>query len=146
MYYQLSRTKAHSKVMLNESNSPHPCRGAFCEAKVRSVVKQVKVRVAFRGSGNGTALLSSEYVRLVGKAASVAEGAAAGAAAAAGDVLAQLTVGAVVQARHPDKQEYLDATVRNKMNEQGIFAELSSFPFVVKYPTIIHISFTPIST
>ena len=98
-------------VVFNISNS-NPLRGAFCEAKVRSVVKQVKVRVAFRGSGNGTALLSSEYVRLVGKAASAAaEGAAAGAAAAAGDVLAQLTVGAAVQARHPDKQEYLDATV-----------------------------------
>ena len=97
-------------VVFNISNS-NPLRGAFCEAKVRSVVKQVKVRVAFRGSGNGTALLSSEYVRLVGKAASAAaEGAAAG-AATAGDVLAQLTVGAAVQARHPDKQEYLDATV-----------------------------------
>ena len=77
----------------------HPTnRGAFCEAKVRSVVKQVKVRVAFRGSGNGTALLSSEYVRMKDQK----EG---------GEQLAQLQVGAVVQARHPDKQEYLDATV-----------------------------------
>ena len=94
--------------MLNISIS-NPHRGAFCEAKVRSVVKQVKVRVAFRGSGNGTALLSSEYVRVTGKAASATEGTAG--PAAAGDVLAQLTVGAAVQARHPDKQEYLDATV-----------------------------------
>ena len=103
--------------MLNKSTvTPHPTRGAFCEAKVRSVVKQVKVRVAFRGSGNGTALLSSEYVRVTGKAAASAAAAAEGTAgpAAAGDVLAQLTVGAAVQARHPDKQEYLDATVRTK--------------------------------
>ena len=97
--------------MLNISIS-NPHRGAFCEAKVRSVVKQVKVRVAFRGSGNGTALLSSEYVRVTGKAASAAAAAEGTAGpAAAGDVLAQLTVGAAVQARHPDKQEYLDATV-----------------------------------
>ena len=74
---------------------PLVTRGAFCEAKVRSVVKQVKVRVAFRGSGNGTALLSSEYVRMP-----------------PGKEEAQLQVGAAVQARHPDKQDYLDATVR----------------------------------
>ena len=106
-------------MKLNENNYLHPvCRGAFCEAKVRSVVKQVKVRVAFRGSGNGTALLSSEYVRVTGKAASAAAAEGTAGPAAAGDVLAQLTVGAAVQARHPDKQEYLDATVStNFINE-----------------------------
>ena len=49
-----------------------------------------------RGSGNGTALLSSEYVRMP-----------------PGKEDAQLQVGVTVQARHPDKQDYLDATVIN---------------------------------
>ena len=49
-----------------------------------------------RGSGNGTALLSSEYVRMP-----------------PGKEDAQLQVGVTVQARHPDKQDYLDATVGN---------------------------------
>ena len=87
---------------MTSCNQPlHPVtpRGAFCEAKVRSVVKQVKVRVAFRGSGNGTALLSSEYVRMP-----------------PGREEAELRVGAAVQARHPDKQDYLDATVSASYN------------------------------
>ena len=76
-------------------------KGAFCEAKVRSVVKQVKVRVAFR-NGNGTALLSSEYVR---------------APPGNGKEEAQLVVGAAVQARHPEKQDYLDATVSKVLDQ-----------------------------
>ena len=83
----------------NQLLHPVTRRGAFCEAKVRSVVKQVKVRVAFRGSGNGTALLSSEYVRMP-----------------PGREEAELRVGAAVQARHPDKQDYLDATVSASNN------------------------------
>jgi Ras-related protein Rab-1A len=70
-------------------------KGAFCEAKVRSVVKQVKVRVTFR-NGLGMTTLSSEYVRSE----------------------MPLQVGATVTARHPDKQEYVEATV-NKILDQS---------------------------
>lgn len=70
-------------------------KGAFCEAKVRSVVKQVKCRVTFKG-GLGSTTLSDEYVQSEGP----------------------LTVGATVKARHPDKQEYIEATI-NKIQDQS---------------------------
>lgn len=67
-------------------------KGAFCEAKVRSVVKQVKIRVTFKGHGLGSSTLSDEVVRPVSDSA-------------------PMQVGAAVLARHPDKQEYLEAVV-----------------------------------
>ncbi len=63
-------------------------KGAFCEAKVRSVVKQVKCRVTFK-FGYGSTTLSDEYIRCA----------------------SPLAVGSSVTARHPDKQEYLEATI-----------------------------------
>ncbi|XP_040569604.1 uncharacterized protein [Lepeophtheirus salmonis] len=70
-------------------------KGAFCEAKVKSVVKQVKCRVTF-GLGLGSATLSDELMKYEGN----------------------LGVGSVVEARHPEKQEYLQATV-NKIQDQS---------------------------
>ena len=72
-------------------------KGAFCEAKVKSVVKQVKCRVTFK-HGMGSTTISDEYVKSVD-----------------GN---PLTVGALVTARHPDKQEYLEAVV-NKLQDQS---------------------------
>ena len=54
------------------------------------MVKQVKCRVTFKG-GLGSTTLSDEYVQSVGDA--------------------PLAVGATVKARHPDKQEYIEATI-----------------------------------
>ena len=65
-------------------------KGAFCEAKVRSVVKEVKCRVTFK-SGLGSTTLSDEFIQAVGEQ--------------------PLVQGATVKARHPDKQEYLDAVI-----------------------------------
>ncbi len=73
-------------------------KGAFCEAKVRSVVKQVKVRLTFK-NGLGTTQLSSEYVKPPEDGS-------------------LMQPGSVVSARHPDKQEYLEATV-NKVIDQS---------------------------
>eukprot|EP00095_Tigriopus_kingsejongensis_P001533 snap_masked-scaffold214_size254108-processed-gene-0.9 protein:Tk01533 transcript:snap_masked-scaffold214_size254108-processed-gene-0.9-mRNA-1 annotation:"at-rich interactive domain-containing protein 4b" len=70
-------------------------KGAFCEAKVRSVVKQVKCRVTF-SAGLGITTLSDEYIQCSGP----------------------LSVGANVQAKHPDKQEYLEAVI-NKIQDQS---------------------------
>ena len=64
-------------------------KGAFCEARVRKVDKEVKVRVNFKGFGLGNATLSDEYVQA--------------------DV--PLANGLAVKARHPEKQEYLDAVI-----------------------------------
>ncbi len=55
---------------------------------MRSVVKQVKIRVTFR-NGLGSTTLSDEYIHSEGP----------------------VQVGAAVKARHPDKQEYVDAVV-----------------------------------
>ncbi len=63
-------------------------KGAFCEATVRSVNKQVRIRVTFR-NGLGSSVVGDEFVR--------SEGA--------------VQVGAAVKARHPDTLEYVDAVV-----------------------------------
>ena len=73
-------------------------KGAFCEAKVHSVVKQVKVRVTFKNS-LGSTNLSDEYVRTSGP----------------------LQAGATVQARHPDKQEWMEAVVNKVMVRTNSF-------------------------
>ncbi len=70
-------------------------KGAFCEAKVRSVDKLVKIRVTFR-NGLGSTTISDEYISSTGP----------------------IQVGATVKARHPDKQEYVDAVV-NKIQDQS---------------------------
>ncbi|TRY72004.1 hypothetical protein TCAL_05405 [Tigriopus californicus] len=73
-------------------------KGAFCEAKVRSVVKQVKCRVTF-SAGLGITTLSDEYVQVISPGGS-------------------LVVGATVKAKHPDKQEYIEAVI-NKIQDQS---------------------------
>ena len=65
-------------------------KGAFCEAKVRSVIKEVKCRVTFKG-GLGSCTLSDDAIRPIDEQ--------------------PLMQGANVKAKHPDKQEYLDAII-----------------------------------
>ena len=65
-------------------------KGAFCEAKVRSVIKEVKCRVTFK-AGLGSTTLSDEDIRPVGDQ--------------------PIVQGANIKAKHPDKQEYLDAVI-----------------------------------
>lgn len=81
-------------------------KGAFCEAKVRSVVKQVKCRVTF-SSGLGSTTLSDEYVQVSPPGSN-------------------LVVGATVKAKHPDKQEYIEAVINKiqvmKAVQDGIWA------------------------
>ncbi len=86
-------------------------KGAFCEAQVRSVVKQVKCRVTFK-HGLGSTTLSDEYVRRAGGGARDEGGAGV------------LQVGATVLARHPDRQEYLEA-VLNKIQASSTFLGLT---------------------
>ena len=60
------------------------------EAKVRSVIKEVKCRVTFKG-GLGSCTLSDDAIRPIDEQ--------------------PLMQGANVKAKHPDKQEYLDAII-----------------------------------
>lgn len=64
-------------------------KGAFCEAKVSEVVRNIKVKVAYK-QGLGSGLVSDEDIK-----------------ASPG----QLRVGAVVEVRHPDRKDYVEATV-----------------------------------
>lgn len=61
------------------------------------MVKQVKIRVTFK-NGHGSATLSDEYIRPQDGGADKGGG-------------GNITVGATVQARHPDRQEYMEAVV-----------------------------------
>lgn len=65
-------------------------KGAFCEAKVRSVIKEVKCRVTFKG-GLGSCTLNDDAIQPIDQQ--------------------PLIQGANVKAKHPDKQEYLDAVI-----------------------------------
>ena len=61
-------------------------KGAFCEAKVRKVDKTVKCKVSFKlGSGTYTVLDSS--------------------------IKGTLRVGASVEAKHPEKKDFFEATI-----------------------------------
>jgi Ras-related protein Rab-1A len=64
-------------------------KGAFCEAKVRSVDKLVKCRVTFK-MGLGSTTISDKDIKTD----------------------KPLVQGATVLARHPDKQEYFEAIVK----------------------------------
>ena len=64
-------------------------KGAFCEAKVRSVDKQVKCRVTFK-MGLGSTTISDKDIKTD----------------------KPLVQGATVLAKHPDKQEYFEAIVK----------------------------------
>lgn len=64
-------------------------KGAFCEAKVSEVVRNIKVKVAYK-QGLGGGIVSDDDIK-----------------AAPG----QLRVGAIVEVRHPDRKDYVEATV-----------------------------------
>ncbi|XP_075223778.1 AT-rich interaction domain hat-trick isoform X3 [Lycorma delicatula] len=61
-------------------------KGAFCEAKVRKVVRSVKCKVTFK-LGLGTATVTDDQIR------------------------GTLRAGVVVEAKHPEKKEYAEATI-----------------------------------
>ena len=65
-------------------------KGAFCEAKVRSVIKEVKCRITFKG-GLGSCTLSDEAIQPIDDQ--------------------PIIQGANVKAKHPDKQDYFDAVI-----------------------------------
>lgn len=62
-------------------------KGAFCEAKIRKVVRSVKCRVTYKPQGLGTATVSDDQIK------------------------GTLRVGASVEARHVDRKEYVEATI-----------------------------------
>ncbi|XP_076315883.1 LOW QUALITY PROTEIN: uncharacterized protein LOC143228520 [Tachypleus tridentatus] len=70
-------------------------RGAFCEAKVKKIMRQLKCKVTFKNS-LGSAVLPEDHVRGVPK------------------------VGAKVEAKHPEKNQYLDAVI-NKVLDQSLY-------------------------
>lgn len=61
-------------------------KGAFCEAKVSKVVRIVKCKVTYK-MGLGTATVSDEQIK------------------------GTLRVGHTVQAKHPDRKEFVEATI-----------------------------------
>ncbi|KZC11281.1 AT-rich interactive domain-containing protein 4B, partial [Dufourea novaeangliae] len=61
-------------------------KGAFCEAKIRKVVRSVKCRVTYK-QGLGTATVADDQIK------------------------GTLRVGASVEARHGDKKEFVEATI-----------------------------------
>ncbi|XP_063698426.1 AT-rich interactive domain-containing protein 4B isoform X2 [Culicoides brevitarsis] len=61
-------------------------KGAFCEAKVRKVVRNIKCKVAYKqGLGSGT--VGDDMIR------------------------GQIRMGATVEVKHPDRKEYVEATI-----------------------------------
>ncbi|XP_055609638.1 AT-rich interactive domain-containing protein 4B isoform X2 [Uranotaenia lowii] len=62
-------------------------KGAFCEAKVRKVVRNIKCRVAYKQPGFGSAIVSDDQIK------------------------GALRVGATVEVKHPEKKEYVEATL-----------------------------------
>lgn len=64
-------------------------KGAFCEAKVSKVVRNIKVKVAYK-QGLGSGIVSDDAIK-----------------APPG----QLRVGAIVEVRHPDRKETVEATI-----------------------------------
>lgn len=61
-------------------------KGAFCEAKIRKVVRSVKCKVIFK-QGLGTVTVTDDQIR------------------------GQIRNGVVVEARHPEKKEFFEATI-----------------------------------
>ncbi|KAL1378896.1 hypothetical protein pipiens_015290, partial [Culex pipiens pipiens] len=62
-------------------------KGAFCEAKVRKVVRNIKCKVAYKQTGLGSGVVSDEQIK------------------------GALRVGASVEVRHPERKEYVEATL-----------------------------------
>nr|XP_012227124.1 PREDICTED: AT-rich interactive domain-containing protein 4B [Linepithema humile] len=67
-------------------------KGAFCEAKIRKVVRSVKCRVTYKPQGLGTATVADDQIK------------------------GTLRVGASVEARHADRKEFVEATI-NKIQD-----------------------------
>uniref|UniRef100_T1H9V5 Tudor domain-containing protein n=1 Tax=Rhodnius prolixus TaxID=13249 RepID=T1H9V5_RHOPR len=61
-------------------------KGAFCEAKIRKVVRSVKCKVIFK-QGWGSATIPDDQIR------------------------GTLRIGSVVEAKHPEKKEFAEATI-----------------------------------
>lgn len=61
-------------------------KGAFCEAKIKKVVRLVKCRVTFK-QGLGTSTVTDDQIK------------------------GNLRVGALVEAKHSDKKDFLEATI-----------------------------------
>uniref|UniRef100_A0A1B6HE02 ARID domain-containing protein n=1 Tax=Homalodisca liturata TaxID=320908 RepID=A0A1B6HE02_9HEMI len=61
-------------------------KGAFCEAKVRKIVRSVKCKIAYK-LGLGTAVVTDDQIK------------------------GTLRAGSVVEVRHADKKEYVEATI-----------------------------------
>ncbi|CAL8081155.1 unnamed protein product [Orchesella dallaii] len=68
-------------------------KGAFCEAKIRKVVRVVKCKVTFK-AGNGSSVIPDDQIRGI------------------------LKVGANVEAKHPDKNQFMEATL-NKIQDSS---------------------------
>ncbi|XP_017852000.2 pneumococcal serine-rich repeat protein [Drosophila busckii] len=64
-------------------------KGAFCEAKVSKVVRNIKVKVAYK-QGLGTGIVPDDAVKTA---------------------VGQMRVGATVEVRHPDRKETVEATI-----------------------------------
>lgn len=62
-------------------------KGAFCEAKIRKVVRSVKCRVTYKPQGLGTATVADDQIR------------------------GTLRVGASVEVKHVDRKELVEATI-----------------------------------
>ncbi|XP_036139806.1 AT-rich interactive domain-containing protein 4B [Monomorium pharaonis] len=62
-------------------------KGAFCEAKIRKVVRSVKCRVTYKQQGLGTATVADDQIR------------------------GTLRVGASVEVKHVDRKELVEATI-----------------------------------
>lgn len=65
-------------------------KGAFCEAKVSKVVRNIKVKVAYK-QGLGTGVVSEDDIK--------------------GTPLSQLRVGGVIEVRHPERKDIVEATI-----------------------------------
>uniref|UniRef100_A0A182M7D4 ARID domain-containing protein n=1 Tax=Anopheles culicifacies TaxID=139723 RepID=A0A182M7D4_9DIPT len=62
-------------------------KGAFCEAKVRKVVRNIKCKVAYKQQGLGSGVVSDDQIK------------------------GALRVGATVEVKHPERKEYVEATL-----------------------------------
>ena len=62
-------------------------KGAFCEAKVRTVVRNIKVKVLYK-QGLGSGIVSDDAIKF-----------------------GALRVGAVVEVRHPERRDNVEATI-----------------------------------
>lgn len=70
-------------------------KGAFCEAKVRKVERNIKCKVAYK-QGLGTATVQDDLIK------------------------GQLRVGAAIEVKHPDKKEFVEATI-TKIQDYSLY-------------------------